>query len=54
MTIYLNNDVEITSEPADEYELKININGQTLILISREEEYEFKKELAQLLDKYRI
>jgi len=53
-TIYENNDVEILSERQDEYEAKININGQNLIWISLSEEENFKRELTDLLDKYRI
>jgi hypothetical protein len=54
LTIYENNDVEITSERQDEHECKINVNGQNLIWISREDEMEFKRELSELLDRYRI
>lgn len=53
-TIYENNDVEITSETVDEYEAKINCNGENLIWISAETEPDFRRELKELLDKYRI
>lgn len=53
-TIYQNNDVKITSEPVDTIERKINVNGQNLIWISGQDEDQFKKELSDLLDKYRI
>jgi hypothetical protein len=53
-TIYQNNDVEITMETFDEYETKINVNGKNLIWISKDEESNFKKDLADVLDKYRI
>lgn len=53
-TIYQNNDVEITIEPQDEYESKIDVNGENLIWISNDESNDFKIELSNLLDKYRI
>ena len=53
-TVYHNNDVEITIEPVDSHEAKVNVNGQNLIWISRETEWEFKTKLSQLLDEYRI
>lgn len=53
-TIYQNNDVIISSERQDECEVKINVNGENLIWISLSEEENFKKELAEVLDKYRI
>lgn len=52
--IYENNDVEITSEKQDEFETKINVNGKNLIWISLSELENFKKELTELIDKYRI
>lgn len=52
--IYENNSVQITSERQDEFEAKINVNGQNLIWISRENETEFQEELSELLDRYRI
>lgn len=54
LSIYNNNDVDISSERIDQYECKINVNGQNLIWISREQELEFKNELSSLLDRYRI
>lgn len=53
-TIYHNNDVEIVSESQDPYECKINVNGENLIWISSSEEDQFKRELTELLDRYRI
>lgn len=53
-TVYSNNDVEITIESFDESEAKVNVNGENLIWISREDENEFRCELRALLDKYRI
>lgn len=53
-TIYQNNDVEITIDSVDEHEANVNINGETLIWISRAEQDDFKKALRELLDKYRI
>jgi hypothetical protein len=53
-TIYQNNDVTITAKVVDTFESKININGDNLIWISRQEQSNFKKELTELLDKYRI
>ena len=52
--IYQNNDVRISSERIDQYEAKININGENLIWISRDQEDAFKNELSELLNKYRI
>ena len=53
-TVYFNNDVEITIEQVDAAESKVNVNGENLIWISSEDESEFKKELSNLLDRYRI
>ncbi len=53
-TIYQNNDVEILSVDVDFGECKINCNGANLIWISEEQEDEFKRELSELLDRYRI
>jgi hypothetical protein len=56
-TIYHNNDVEITLEkstPEDPKELKVNVNGQNLIWISAEAQDDFRHDLAEVLDKYRI
>lgn len=52
--IYQNNDVTITAKAVDTFESKINVNGENLIWISRQEQSNFKKELSELLDKYRI
>ncbi len=52
--IYQNNDVTITTEVVDTHESKVNINGENLMWISRSEESEFKRELSELLDRYRI
>lgn len=52
--IYQNNDVTITAKAVDTFESKINVNGENLIWISRQEQSNFKKELSELLDNYRI
>lgn len=52
--IYQNNDVTITAKVVDTFESKINVNGENLIWISRQEQSSFKKELSELLDNYRI
>ena len=52
--IYQNNDVLITSEREEPYEAKINVNAKNLIWISLEDEENFKKDLSEVLDKYRI
>ena len=52
--IYQNNDVTITTKAVDTFESKINVNDENLIWISRQEQSNFKKELSELLDKYRI
>jgi len=52
-TIYENNDVAITAK-VDIFESKIIVNGENLIWISRHEISNFKKELSELLDRYRI
>lgn len=54
MTAYQNNDVNIEIERVDEYESKVNCNGENLIWISNEEREKFIAELNALLDKYRI
>jgi hypothetical protein len=53
-TIYQNNDVVITIERKNVHEAKVNINGDNLISISISEADQFKKELTELLDRYRI
>lgn len=53
-TVFYNNDVEITIERVDEHESKVNVNGENLIWISSENENEFKNELSELLNRYRI
>lgn len=53
-TLYENNDVEITLQQVDKFEAKVNVNGQNLIWISITEAEAFQRELADLLDKYRI
>lgn len=52
--IYGNNDVEITSETVDHHECKINVNGENLIWIEASQEDNFKNELSEVLNKYRI
>ena len=52
--IYGNNSVEITSETIDHYECKINVNEENLIWISANQEDNFRRELSEVLDKYRI
>lgn len=52
--IYSNNDVNITTERVDQYEHKVNVNGNNLIWISADDVDDFKKELTELLDRYRI
>lgn len=54
MTAYQNNDVEITIQKIDNHESKVNINGENLMWISNSEIEAFKKELSEVLDKYRI
>ncbi len=54
MTIYQNNSVTISIERVDEYEAKVNINGQNLMWISRDQQEDFIKELTTVLDNYRI
>lgn len=54
LTIYENNDVEITSKDANKDECKIDVNGKNLIWISKTEESDFKRELNDVLDRYRI
>lgn len=54
MIIYQNNDITIDVVIIDEYEAKVNINGQNLIYISRSEIEEFKEKLSELLDNHRI
>jgi hypothetical protein len=54
MTIYQNNQVEITIDRRDVAEAIVHVNGDNLIWISWEQREEFKKELAAVLDKYRI
>lgn len=53
-TIYQNNEVCIAIERVDEYEAKVNCNGENLIWISISEQDGFEKELNELLDRYRI
>jgi len=53
-TIYQNNDVRIELERVDEYEIKVNCNGENIIWISKGDEDIFQKELTELFDKYRI
>lgn len=53
-TIYENNEVKITIEVIDDLEAKVNINGENLMWICRSDESLFKKELSELLDRYRI
>lgn len=53
-TIYQNNKVEITAKSSDQWETEIEINGQNLIVISSSDEENFKNELSEVLDKYRI
>ena len=53
-SIYNNNEVDIQIEYIDRDEAKINCNGKNLIWISAAEADDFKKELSQLIDKYRI
>lgn len=53
-SIYSNNDVNIEMEFVDGCEAKINCNGKNLIWISAEDSEAFKRELAELMDKYRI
>ncbi len=53
MTIYQNNSVEITSE-THQFDTKILVNGDNLIWISTEQLDDFKKDISELLDNYRI
>ncbi len=54
MKIYSNNECSIEIERANSDEAKVNINGQNLIWISREDQELFREQLTQLLDKFRI
>ncbi len=54
MTVYHNNDVEITIDRVDNWESQVNVNGENLICISAEQAQDFKRELSILLDRYRI
>jgi len=54
MSIYQNNEVEITYEIMPPMEAKINVNGENLIWISIVDIDEFKNDLSEVLDKYRI
>ena len=53
-TIYRSNEVTIEFEQKNDNEVKVNCNGENLILIDRNYQYEFEKELNELLEKYRI
>ena len=53
-TIYSNNSVEITVEIVDSHEAKVNVNGENLIWISRDQLEDFEHALTNLLDNYRI
>lgn len=53
-TIYENNEVVIEIDRVDEYECKVQVNGKNLIWISREDEPEFREQLSELLDRFRI
>ncbi len=56
-TIYSNNKVHITAEVPvdnDDHDTKINCNGENLIWISKVELEDFKKDITELLDRYRI
>jgi len=52
--IYENNNVCIEIERVDNYESKVNVNGENLIWISNESKEEFRQQLVSLLDTYRI
>lgn len=54
MIVYENDDVLIETVRIDQHESTVLVNGQNLIWISRETEDEFKRELSELLNKYRI
>jgi len=51
--IYKNNSVEITSE-THEFDTKILVNEKNLIWVSTEQLDDFKKEISELLNKYKI
>ncbi len=53
-TIYDSNSATITAKIVDTHEAKIDVNGDNLIWISVSELPSFKKELSNLLDRYRI
>ena len=53
-TIYRSNGVTIEFEQKNDNEVKVNCNGENLILIDRNYQYEFERELNELLEKYRI
>ena len=52
--IYHNNDVEILLEEEDQHEGKVNVNGENLIWISLQDASDFKRDLSEVLDRYRI
>jgi len=52
--IYSNNDVTISIESINEWETKVNINGENLMWIARETQEDFMKKLTSLLNEYRI
>lgn len=54
MTVYENNEVEITIDRVDNYESTVNVNGENLIWISSQDADNFKWELRELLDSYKI
>lgn len=53
-TIYRSNGVTIEFEKKNDNEVKVNCNGENLILIDSSYQYEFERELNELLEKYRI
>lgn len=52
--IYENNECCIEIERVDNYESKVNVNGENLIWISNESKEEFRQKLVGLLNEYRI
>ena len=52
-TIYRSNGVTIEFEQKNDNEVKVNCNGENLILIDSSYQYEFERELNELLEKYR-
>lgn len=53
-TVYENNDCKITVDRVDEFDCKVDVNGENLVWISTEQKEEFIQDIQSVLDKYRI